>query len=75
MTRTEHGIIAMPRHEAERRERAYSIHRSNAIIATRTENRELARQHAARARLLVTDFAKYPPFSRDSGIIYLRGGR
>lgn len=74
-TRTQHGIIALPPDESARLVRAYAIHQSNAIVARASENRELARHHAAKTRALVTDFAKYPPFSPDSGLIYLRGGR
>jgi hypothetical protein len=73
VSRSEHGMIALPRITAAKLERAYAIHRSTALVARACFNFELARHQAARTRALVEQFAKYPPFSIDTGRRYLMG--
>lgn len=71
MTRSEHGMIAMPPVTASKFERAYAIHRSTALVARACFNSDLARHHAAKARGLVREFAKFPPFSAETGRRYV----
>jgi hypothetical protein len=75
VTRSEHGMIALPPVASSELERAYAIHRTTALIARGSFNTDLARHHAAKTRQLVREYAKYPPFSRDAGIRYLGGAR
>ena len=75
MSRVEHGIRPMPLLEARRREAAYTVHRSNAIMARKSLNTDLARHHATEARMLVTKFARIAPFSPEAARVYLRGQR
>lgn len=66
-------MIAMPPVTASKFEGAYAIHRSHALVARSCFNSDLARHHAAKARRLVSEFAKYPPFSALAGRRYLLG--
>lgn len=63
----EHGVAEGLRLQASRNaQRAYAIHRGDALIARSCRNTELARHHARKARALVAQFAAVIPFSAQS---------